>query len=373
MAKNTQEQEQLFIKYGQNPSIFNRNKIIEEYYPTVKRIAYGKSKKLNWKVLPEELTSYGIDGLITAIGKYKLEENDSFIGFASHRISGSMLDNMRRIDLIPRSVRIHYKEFEDARDKLESEKCRLITDYEVAEELGLSVDKYNQRISSYHPTSFASLEGSDMKSSDENDFFKNDYSNALMSPKELDSEIIIDADYIYKTLKREFINIFAKKKKTKKKENKTKSSGLLFFKIWYDFSRLGLSCSVVSEKYKVSKSLIYSLQHNKFKPAIAAIEETRGSIDSIDYKTLKKEFINFFAKRKTKTKTKGRKYIQKKRMTGTRMFNIWYDYNVIGYTMDAIAKKNNISESRVSQLHKHEIQDAIDKIKEKYGWNNCLY
>jgi RNA polymerase sigma factor for flagellar operon FliA len=312
MGKNTIEQEQLFIDYAENPSIDNRNKIIEEYYPILKKMAYSKAEKLNWKVLPEELTSYGVDGLIAAINKYDITVNDSFIGFANMRINGSMIDNMRRMDFIPRSVRVNNKLFEEARIKVESEKCRLVSGYEVAEEMGIDASKYSKKVSNYQPVTFSSLEGSDDLSQNAGESFVNDYNNSLTCVNELDPETILDAQYIYKIIKKEFIEKFARKK-----------------------TKLEIKNERIDKKRKEKEALDrkMGLPIKKFKP-----------------------------RKENKRKKRG--------LTGDVLFDIWYQYEIMGYTMDEISERQKISESRVSQLYNRKIVPAIEHIREKYGWNN---
>lgn len=158
----------------------SRNKLVEEYYPLVKKIAYKLAEKLNWKVSPEELTSFGIDGLFNAIGKFDVEQGVKFEHYAGTRIHGSMIDNMRKIDLIPRSVRLNSNHFEKVRGQLEAKHGRLIIDDEVAEELGVSILEYNKNLKKYHPVIFSSLEGSDMTGSDD-EGFKEDYNSSLIA------------------------------------------------------------------------------------------------------------------------------------------------------------------------------------------------
>jgi len=159
----------------------SRNKLVEEYYPLVKKIAYKLSEKLNWKVSPEELTSFGVDGLFIAIGKFNVEKGVKFEHYASTRIRGSMIDNMRKIDLIPRSVRLNHTQFEKIRSRLESKRGKLITDEEVIEELGVSSSDYNKNVKKYHPVMFSSLEGSDMSTDGDNEMFKQDFNSNLIS------------------------------------------------------------------------------------------------------------------------------------------------------------------------------------------------
>ena len=159
----------------------SRNKLVEEYYPLVKKIAYKLAEKLNWKVSPDELTSFGVDGLFNAIGKFDVNHGVKFEHYASPRIRGSMIDNMRKIDLIPRSVRLNNSHFEKVRSQLESETGGFVTDDEVAEEIGVSILDYNKNVKKYHPLMFSSLEGSDMHFDGNEDSFKLDFNSSLIS------------------------------------------------------------------------------------------------------------------------------------------------------------------------------------------------
>lgn len=157
-----------------------RNRLAEIYYPLVQKIAYKLSEKINSKLSPEELTSFGVDGLFIAISKFDIYKGVKFEQYASSRIHGSMIDNIRKIDPIPRSVRINNSTFEEIRFSLENEKGRYVTDDEVVEKMGLSVSEYNQKLNRYHPVMFSSLEGSDMSSNNDNEF-KNDFNPHLKS------------------------------------------------------------------------------------------------------------------------------------------------------------------------------------------------
>ena len=159
----------------------SRNKLIEEYYPLVRKIAYKLAQKLNWKVSPDELSSFGVDGLFNAIGKFDVTQGVKFEHYATQRIHGSMIDNIRKIDLVPRSVRLNSTNFENVRSDLESKLGRLITDDEVVAELGISMSEYNQNLKKYHPTIFSSLEGSDMTNDSDGDMFKQDFNTSLTS------------------------------------------------------------------------------------------------------------------------------------------------------------------------------------------------
>ena len=118
-----------------------REQIIIEYAPLVKFVAGRLSMYLGYNVEYEDLCSYGIFGLIDAIDKFDSEKNVKFETYASLRIRGAILDQIRKMDWIPRSVRQKQKKIDAATIKIETEKGRSATDEELAEELEVSVDE----------------------------------------------------------------------------------------------------------------------------------------------------------------------------------------------------------------------------------------
>ena len=94
----------------------SRNQLIEVYYPFVKKIAYKLAEKLKWKRTPEELTSFGVDGLLISVEKFDITKGVKFTAYSSQRIRGSMIDNIRKEDNVPRKVRITNREMEKVRN-----------------------------------------------------------------------------------------------------------------------------------------------------------------------------------------------------------------------------------------------------------------
>ena len=113
-----------------------KNKLVEIYYPLVQKISYKVAAKLKWNVQPEELSSFGVDGLYVAIERFSTDRGVDFPAYANRRIGGSMIDGIRREDLIPRSVRMNYNLMEKTRQEIESENCRKVSEYEIIERLG---------------------------------------------------------------------------------------------------------------------------------------------------------------------------------------------------------------------------------------------
>ena len=128
--------------YFQNKTPQVREQIILEYASLVKVVAGRLSMYLGYNVEYEDLVSYGIFGLIDAIDKFDLTKNVKFETYASLRIRGAILDQIRKMDWIPRSVRQKQKQIDAANCKFETEYGRPATDEELANELDISVDEY---------------------------------------------------------------------------------------------------------------------------------------------------------------------------------------------------------------------------------------
>ena len=137
----TVEKEKLWEEYRKNPSAELREKIIIEYAPLVRVVAGRLSMYLGYNVEYEDLVSYGIFGLIDAIDKFDRGKDVKFETYASLRIRGSILDQIRKMDWIPRSLRQKQKKIDAAMAKIESESGKVATDEELAAEIGISIDE----------------------------------------------------------------------------------------------------------------------------------------------------------------------------------------------------------------------------------------
>jgi RNA polymerase sigma factor FliA len=115
-----------------------RDRLIVHYSPLVKYVAGRVAVGLPSYVEHSDLISYGMFGLIDAIEKYDPERFNRFEAYAVTRIKGAIIDELRSMDWVPRSVRTKAKSIEAAYAKLEGEHLRTPTDAEVAVELGIS-------------------------------------------------------------------------------------------------------------------------------------------------------------------------------------------------------------------------------------------
>ena len=132
----------LWEEYSKCKSEKLREQIILEYVPLVKLVAGRLNMYLGYTVEYDDLVGYGVFGLIDAIDKFDFDKGIKFETYASLRIRGSILDQIRKMDWIPRSVRQKQKQIETAIAKLEKEKGVNLKDKDIAEELGISLDEY---------------------------------------------------------------------------------------------------------------------------------------------------------------------------------------------------------------------------------------
>lgn len=135
------EREKLWEEYAKAKTPEIREKIIIEYAGLVKIIAGRLSMYLGYNVEYDDLVGYGIFGLIDAIDKYDYCKGVKFETYASLRIRGAILDQIRKMDWIPRTLRQKQKKIDTAYQKVETQYGRTATDEEVANELEITVDE----------------------------------------------------------------------------------------------------------------------------------------------------------------------------------------------------------------------------------------
>ncbi len=147
----------LWDDYAKTKSPEIREKIILEYAPLVKLVAGRLSMYLGHNVEYDDLVGYGVFGLIDAIDKYDNMKAVKFETYASLRIRGAILDQIRKMDWIPRTIRQKQKKIDAAMKEIESTKGRAATDEEIALSLGISEDEYNTWQSQMKITGVVSL------------------------------------------------------------------------------------------------------------------------------------------------------------------------------------------------------------------------
>lgn len=130
---------ELWLEYKQTANPELRERLILHYSPLVKYVAGRVGVGLPSNVDQSDLVSYGIFGLIDAIEKFDISRSIKFETYAISRIRGAIIDELRSIDWIPRSVRTKAREIERAYAALEAQNKRTPSEPEVAAELGISV------------------------------------------------------------------------------------------------------------------------------------------------------------------------------------------------------------------------------------------
>ena len=135
------DKEKLWKCYSEKPTAELREQLIIEYAQLVKIVAGRLSMYLGHNVEYDDLVSYGVFGLIDAIDKFDAGKNVKFETYASLRIRGSILDQIRKMDWIPRTIRQKQRQIDDAIKAIEMRTGKNATDEELANELGLSEEE----------------------------------------------------------------------------------------------------------------------------------------------------------------------------------------------------------------------------------------
>ena len=151
------EKKKLWEEYAKEKTPEIRERLILEYAPLVKLVAGRLSMYLGYNVEYEDLVSYGIFGLIDAIDKFDSMKEVKFETYASLRIRGAILDQIRKLDWIPRTIRQRQKKIDTVIKEIEAVKGRSAKEEEIAEALGISADEYGEWQSQMKITNVVSL------------------------------------------------------------------------------------------------------------------------------------------------------------------------------------------------------------------------
>src|SRR4051812_32921738 len=138
---------ELWQQYKERSTAEARERLILHYSPLVKFVAGRVAAGLPQNIEQADLVSYGIFGLIDAIDKFDPARGFKFETYAISRIKGAIIDELRSIDWVPRSVRSKARSIERAYSKLENELLRTPQESEVAAELGVTEPELAQTLS----------------------------------------------------------------------------------------------------------------------------------------------------------------------------------------------------------------------------------
>jgi RNA polymerase sigma factor FliA len=148
----------LWERYAASHDAATREQLILHYAPLVKYVAGRVAVGMPANVEHADLVSYGIFGLMDAIEKFDVTKGFKFETYAITRIRGAIIDELRSVDWVPRSVRSKARKLETAVQRLESELHRSPTEEELATELGWSIEELQEALAKVSMTSMAALD-----------------------------------------------------------------------------------------------------------------------------------------------------------------------------------------------------------------------
>ncbi len=140
------ELRELWRRYKQNGDESARERLVIAYAPLVRFIAGRMASGLPSHVDEADLVSYGLLGLIAAIERFEPEREIKFETFAVARIKGAIIDELRSLDWVPRSVRSRARDVEKAHADLEAKLGRAPTEAEMAEKLQISEEEFQDTL-----------------------------------------------------------------------------------------------------------------------------------------------------------------------------------------------------------------------------------
>lgn len=248
--------EELWKEYekSKNPSI--REQLIIEYSNLVKVVAGRLSMHLGHTVEYDDLVGYGIFGLIDAIDKFELTKGVKFETYASLRIRGSILDQIRKMDWIPRTLRQKQKRLENVMKELETKLGRQASNEEIAQGLGISLEELDDLINETQIANLVSLDeyleqGSEVRTElgnrprfeqpehvVERQELKNTLANAIDSLTESEKKVI--AFYYYEELTLKEISLILEVSESRVSQLHTKALKKMHEKLGDDISIFGL-------------------------------------------------------------------------------------------------------------------------------------
>jgi RNA polymerase sigma factor for flagellar operon FliA len=148
----------LWLQYRKTNDQGLRDRLILTYAPLVKYVAGRLGSGLPAHVDEGDLVSYGLLGLIGAIERYEPDRDVKFETYAIARIKGAIIDELRAMDWVPRSVRSRAREIERAISALEAKTGRAPTDQEIAKKVGITVEELDTSLTDISRSSIAALD-----------------------------------------------------------------------------------------------------------------------------------------------------------------------------------------------------------------------
>jgi RNA polymerase sigma factor for flagellar operon FliA len=159
VSSQVEDTQTLWRSFRANPTDKGlRDRLILTYAPLVKYVAGRLGSGLPAHVEEEDLVSYGLLGLIGAIERYDPDRDVKFETYAIARIKGAIIDELRSLDWVPRSVRARAREIERAIAALEAKLHRPPADEEIAKQVGITVEELEDSLTDISRSSIAALD-----------------------------------------------------------------------------------------------------------------------------------------------------------------------------------------------------------------------
>lgn len=138
----------------------DEKELLERYLPLVRNVVDRLKLTLPAHVDADDLYSVGVTGLIAAVRRYNPDQQNTFAGYATMRIRGAVLDELRRLDWFPRRARAKARKIKTAISELEQKLGRAPTDDEIRNQLGLTGKEYDHWMVEVRPISFVAIDDS---------------------------------------------------------------------------------------------------------------------------------------------------------------------------------------------------------------------
>ncbi len=160
----------------------DRNALIRQYQPLVRKLAHHMMAKLPANVQVDDLIQVGLMGLSEALSRFEATQGVQFETFATQRIRGAMLDELRDNDWVSRGVRKSQKDIEEAMRRLEHQLGRSPHESEIAKDLNMSLADYQSLLGKVRGTQLVYLEDMNHYSEDEDSFLDRHLGDADADP-----------------------------------------------------------------------------------------------------------------------------------------------------------------------------------------------
>lgn len=185
-------EEELWINYKKTKNIKIRDYLIQKYSPlvhyVVRKINLGKTGTLE----ADDLIGFGSFGLMDAIDKFDPAKNVKFKTYAVTRIRGSIYDELRSIDWVPRSVRQKAKAVEQAINAVEARTGRTAEDQEIADEMGIDIREFYTTMTKISGTTMLSLDNNPYPGTDD----KISMIDTIESPSSINPDVSVEREAV---------------------------------------------------------------------------------------------------------------------------------------------------------------------------------